>query len=222
MTMRTFAAIALAAALFIGHATFAATQQDFDDCSQTDDVARSAAACSRVVASPEASAADRAAALIQLGNDDTASGKLDEAIADYSGAIQLDPKSTLAYAARAIAYWRKNDRDRAVADYNQAAAIDASELHGMAIVNAELGAIGQFADERLQQANDTTPISARALLDEMRERLYELNFDPGSLDGPAADAMNEAIREFEQKKQSAADRRRDNGLAATAASGRRP
>jgi Domain of unknown function (DUF4189)/Putative peptidoglycan binding domain/PAN domain len=47
-------------------------------------------------------------------------------------------------------------------------------------------------------ANDTSPISDPALLKEVRERLYELNFDPDLSDGPATDATRQAIREFEQ------------------------
>lgn len=125
--------------------TFAASQQDYDDCSQADDIGRSVAACTRIIANPDESIADRAAALIQRGNDDVASGKLDEAIADYSGAIQLDAKSVAAYAARAIAHWRKNDRDHAFSDYNKAVDIDAAAIRGMTIANVELKEIASAA-----------------------------------------------------------------------------
>jgi hypothetical protein len=33
----------------------------------------------------------------------------------------------------------------------------------------------------------------------LRDRLYELNFDPGSLDGPFTDAAREAIQEFQRQ-----------------------
>jgi hypothetical protein len=37
------------------------------------------------------------------------------------------------------------------------------------------------------------------LLNELRDRLYELNFDPGPLDGPLTDAARKAIQEFQQQ-----------------------
>jgi tetratricopeptide (TPR) repeat protein len=156
-------------------------------CSEAND--RGVAACGRIVANPDESAADRAAALVQLGNNDVTHGKLDEAIADYSGAIEFDANNALAYAARAIAFWRKNDQGRAVADYDRAAGTDAATLRDMTTANAELGAIGQFA----------APISDAALLNEVRGRLYELNFDPDPLDAPSTDATSQAIRKFQQQ-----------------------
>jgi hypothetical protein len=50
-----------------------------------------------------------------------------------------------------------------------------------------------------EQADDKVPISDPGLLSEVRERLYELNFDPGPLDGPNTEAAREAIHEFEQQ-----------------------
>jgi Caspase domain/Domain of unknown function (DUF4189)/Putative peptidoglycan binding domain len=49
------------------------------------------------------------------------------------------------------------------------------------------------------RADDTAPVGDPATLTELRERLYELNFDPGPLDGPMTDAAHEAIREFERQ-----------------------
>lgn len=41
------------------------------------------------------------------------------------------------------------------------------------------------------------PIADRGLLRELRDRLYELNFDPGAADGTLDDQSREAVREFE-------------------------
>jgi Caspase domain/Domain of unknown function (DUF4189) len=49
------------------------------------------------------------------------------------------------------------------------------------------------------QPDDKIAITDPGLFKEVRERLYELNFDPGPLEGPYTDAAHEAIREFEQK-----------------------
>ena len=51
-------------------------------------------------------------------------GDLDQAIADYTQAIALDPKYAVAYNNRGIAYCDKGDLDQAIADYTQAIALD--------------------------------------------------------------------------------------------------
>ena len=48
----------------------------------------------------------------------------DRAIADYTEAINLDPKLALAYNNRGNAYADKNDYGRAIADYEAALRID--------------------------------------------------------------------------------------------------
>ena len=49
------------------------------------------------------------------------------------------------------------------------------------------------------QADDSVQIGDPVLLNELRDRLYELNFDPGPLDGPLTDAARKAIQEFQQQ-----------------------
>jgi hypothetical protein len=51
----------------------------------------------------------------------------------------------------------------------------------------------------VERPDDKAPISDPGLLEEVRERLYELNFDPGPSEGPYTDATRKAIREFEQQ-----------------------
>jgi hypothetical protein len=49
------------------------------------------------------------------------------------------------------------------------------------------------------QADETVQINDPVLLNEVRDRLYELNFDPGPLDGPLTDVARKAIQEFQQQ-----------------------
>jgi tetratricopeptide (TPR) repeat protein len=51
-------------------------------------------------------------------------GKYDDAIADYTKAIALDPNVALAYTNRGLAYYRKGEYERAIADHSKAIAID--------------------------------------------------------------------------------------------------
>lgn len=48
------------------------------------------------------------------------------------------------------------------------------------------------------QEGDNTALSDPSLLREVRERLYELNFDPGPVTGPIGKPARQAIREFQQ------------------------
>ncbi|MGB6348708.1 MAG: DUF4189 domain-containing protein [Pseudolabrys sp.] len=51
----------------------------------------------------------------------------------------------------------------------------------------------------MTQTDDSVTIGNALLLNELRDRLYELNFDPGPLDGPLTDASRKAIQEFQQE-----------------------
>jgi hypothetical protein len=50
----------------------------------------------------------------------------------------------------------------------------------------------------IERPNDKVELSDPASLHEIRERLYELNFDPGPLDGPIGTAAHQAVRDFQQ------------------------
>jgi tetratricopeptide (TPR) repeat protein len=47
-------------------------------------------------------------------------GDVDRAIADFTEAIRLQPRFTMAYASRGSAYEAKSECDRAAADYSEA------------------------------------------------------------------------------------------------------
>src|SRR5262249_50707663 len=46
---------------------------------------------------------------------------------------------------------------------------------------------------------DDRVLSDVAMLREVRQRLYELNFDPGPFDGPFGEPARNAVREFEEQ-----------------------
>jgi len=51
-------------------------------------------------------------------------GNLNKAIADYSKAIEVDPKDTAAYTLRGVAWGKKAEYDKAIADYTKALEIN--------------------------------------------------------------------------------------------------
>ncbi|MEE8578879.1 MAG: tetratricopeptide repeat protein, partial [Hyphomicrobium sp.] len=54
-------------------------------------------------------------------------GAFDRAIADYTKAIALDRKYTLAYTIRALAYESNGEVERAIADFSKVLEIDSSD-----------------------------------------------------------------------------------------------
>jgi Caspase domain/Domain of unknown function (DUF4189)/Putative peptidoglycan binding domain len=65
---------------------------------------------------------------------------------------------------------------------------------------------------KVEQPNDKIALTDPVSLHEIRERLYEINFDPGSLDGAMSDATRQAIREFEQANKLASTGEATQGL----------
>jgi Tfp pilus assembly protein PilF len=51
-------------------------------------------------------------------------GQFDQAIDDFTKALEIDPKGADAYYFRGIAYANKNQHDQAISDYNKALEID--------------------------------------------------------------------------------------------------
>src|SRR5262245_12408840 len=66
----------------------------------------------------------RHSALLSQSHTEISKGDYDRAIATASEAMQLDPKTALAFINRGIAYARKGDNDRAIADFNEAIRLD--------------------------------------------------------------------------------------------------
>ena len=60
----------------------------------------------------------------RAGNAKGAKGDLDGAIADYSRALELDPKNVYAYNNRGLTKQSKGDVDGAIADYNRTLELD--------------------------------------------------------------------------------------------------
>src|SRR5262245_48009708 len=75
-------------------------------------------------AGPAPQADVRHAALVEMGRRYYRDREFDKAIADFSEAIQLDPKSTDALLNRGLAYEQKREYDRAIADFSEVIRLD--------------------------------------------------------------------------------------------------
>ena len=68
----------------------------------------------------------------------------------------------------------------------------------IAKINLQQQKTAALLSATIEQPNDRAELNEPASLHEIRERLYELNFDPGPFDGPIEPATRQAVREFEQ------------------------
>lgn len=137
---------------------------------------QSSMAAPQVPATPAQSAATDASSSPQAANATSSEAKTDEIALWNSIKDEKNQGSFEAYLDR----------------YPNGAFADIARI---AIDNLKAAALTAPA----QQTDDSTPITDVASLHELRERLYELNFDPGPLDGPLTDAAHQATRKFQQQ-----------------------
>ncbi|HEX9882772.1 MAG TPA: tetratricopeptide repeat protein, partial [Desulfobaccales bacterium] len=107
-------------------------------------------------------------------------GDWDQAIADCTRALELNPTYALAYSSRGSSYLKKGDWDRALADYNRALELnpnDVRSLFNKALVFDKAGrkqealeAYGRF----LGSAPKSPSKETRARIEQARKRIKVL------------------------------------------------
>ena len=100
-----------------------ATADDFKICGDASGD-EAIAACSRAIVSNRYTGNDLAKLLTNRGVELKRQGKLDAAIADYNGAIALNPKDMFGFNNRGNARRDKGDLPGAIADYTEAMRLD--------------------------------------------------------------------------------------------------
>src|SRR5665213_2949576 len=82
----------------------------------------------------------------------------------------------------------------------------------IATINLQQQKTAALESAAVEQPNDKVELGDPASLHEVRERLYELNFDPGPFDGPISAAVHQTVREFEQANKLASTGEVTQGL----------
>jgi hypothetical protein len=82
----------------------------------------------------------------------------------------------------------------------------------IATINLRQQKTAALESATVEQPNDKVQLSDTASLHEVRERLFELNFDPGPFDGPVSAATHQSIREFEEANKLASTGELTQGL----------
>jgi tetratricopeptide (TPR) repeat protein len=122
----------------IGSATSAAVADTSQDCAQNRDQDLTILACSEIIGH----GGNVAWAYYNRGIVYHAKGENDRAIADYTMAIEINPKHANAFYNRGIVYRAKGENDRAIADYTMAIEINpnyADAFNNRGIAYAALG-----------------------------------------------------------------------------------
>jgi len=74
--------------------------------------------------------AQKAVEYLQMGNDDLKQRNLDQAIIDFTKAIDIDPNLAKAYNNRGVAYAQEGSLSRAIADFTMSIANDPKDAQG--------------------------------------------------------------------------------------------
>lgn len=103
-----------------GTAICRSADTDWSDCDNRLDAAAQICGCTRIIGDSAEAPEYRAAAYYQRGNAYSSAGDHERAIADYTKAISLFPRSAWFLASRCWAYSRQGDTIRAIEDCNEA------------------------------------------------------------------------------------------------------
>src|SRR3984957_6128720 len=112
--------------------------------------------------------------------------------------------------------WRSGNRSRTTRTPNFSKPILTATRTGVfadiATINLQQQKTAALESATVEQPNDKIQLSDPVSLHEVRERLYELNFDPGPFDGPVSAATHQSVREFEQANKLASTGELTQGL----------
>ena len=112
------AAVFLLCTLVLCSEAFAESAKDWADCA-SNEVERSIAGCNKIIARAKDTKVNLAIAYANLGNDYQNKGNHDQAIADYTQSIKLNPSEPAPYRNRGWSHGQKHEYDLAIDDYNQ-------------------------------------------------------------------------------------------------------
>lgn len=119
--MRTLIAVLV---LALAPLTFA---DDRNDCTQSSDHDVVTAACGRIIADAASTAEVKAVAHANIGNAFRRKQAWDEAIREYTAAIEFNPKLGALYFNRGVSQYGKGDTKAAIADFTEAIRLDPSD-----------------------------------------------------------------------------------------------
>jgi tetratricopeptide (TPR) repeat protein len=101
-----------------------ADQAVWDQCNRTRDADASIVACTQILKAPDETNSNRAITYYVRAGVYRIKGDNDQAIADYTKAIEINPQHVAAYNSRSKAFEARGEIDRAIADHKKAIEIN--------------------------------------------------------------------------------------------------
>ena len=89
-------------------------------------------------------------------------GQLDNAIVDFSEAIQRDPNNIIAYRNRGLSWHRKRQFDSAIVDFSEVIRLDPNSPSGYTDRSASLISKGEF-DSAISDCNQAIKIDSQSI-----------------------------------------------------------
>jgi tetratricopeptide (TPR) repeat protein len=135
--------------------------------------------CSALIQSGRGSDVERALAFENRGHAYVEIDNGDKALADFTEAVRLDPKSATAYVSRGDIYIDREDPDRAIADYTSAIQIDPKNVQAYGDRTLAYSQKGDF-DHAIADASEAVrldPKSAAAFLSRADAYRFKGDFD---------------------------------------------
>jgi tetratricopeptide (TPR) repeat protein len=135
--------------------------------------------CSALIQSGGGSDLERALAFENRGHAYIEIDDGDKALADFTEAVRLDPKSATAYVSRGDVYIDREDPDRAIADYTSAIQIDPKNVEAYGDRTLAYSQKGDF-DHAIADASEAVrldPKSAAAFLSRADAYRFKGDFD---------------------------------------------
>jgi tetratricopeptide (TPR) repeat protein len=123
--MRLFASSTLLWAMVVISGSASGARRDAYLGCDSDDADRNIAGCTQIIDDAGEKPVVRGAAYVARGLAWQKKGDDDRALADFNGAIRVNPKDALAYNDRGLLWRERGESDRAIADFTAAIAIDA-------------------------------------------------------------------------------------------------
>jgi uncharacterized caspase-like protein len=123
-------------------------------------------------------------------------------VSSQEGSPVLGRPPTADRCASAETHWRSAEAIATIAAFeDHLTRFPECAFAGLARARIEHLKKNQVGASLVEQSSGEMMIDDPGVLREIRDRLYELNFDPGPFDGPMNDDTRRAIREFEAKSQ---------------------
>lgn len=152
--------VSLTLCLILAAPALALSERVKTDCAEGN-LDRQIAGCTRIIQDKSATTRERFISFYNRGNAYRDKFDYDQALADYSEAIELDPKQAFAHNNRGIVHRLKGNFESAIADFGEAIKLDPKHAGALSNRCWTLSIVGRDFVEALANCNESLRLNAR-------------------------------------------------------------